>query len=355
MKIKVGQREIGDDCPPFIIAEVGSNWRTLDECLLSIRQAKLCGADAVKFQAFTNKALYGMNYYTFYNCEPGVPLTEKVIEERLEKGDKHIKHEHKSSLPLDWLPLLKAESDRVGIEFMCSAFSPELIDAVDPFVNIHKVASAECTHIRMLEKLRAIGKPVILSTGAKGLSDIMMALEVLGPTPVVLMYCVAAYPARQITLENIPWLKKTFKTLAGYSDHSTDVCAIPQFAVRNYGACVLEKHVSFIDAETPDSGHSLSADQFGMMVKYVCGVEQICHGYGSGIEENPMITRHNRRILAIRDIAIGDTYQEGVNFGIYRSLKDDAKALHPFAVNSVNGKVAKNAINAGDGIGPGDV
>jgi hypothetical protein len=68
-----------------------------------------------------------------------------------------------------------------------------------------------------------------------------------------------------------------------------------------------------------------------------------------------MILRHNRRLIATRDIPVGDTLQEGINFGIYRSLKDDTKALSPFMIDYASGRAAKNAIMAGDGIGPGDL
>lgn len=323
MKIKIGSREIGDDFAPFIVAEIGSNWRDLEDCLTSIRAAKAAGADAVKFQLFDRKSLYGF-------------------------GDDPMP----GSLPIEWLPELKAESDRAQIEFMCSAFSPELVGAVDPYVNVHKVASAEMTHVRILERLREIGKPVFLSTGAHGEADIRGALHVLGDTPVVLLYCVAAYPAQTINLRTIPYMQDVMKRPVGYSDHSIDVGVIPREAVQR-GACVLEKHVTFIDAETPDSPHSLSAEQFKTMVKWIREGEPLEHFPTHA--EMPMVLRHNRRLIATTYIQEGETLKENENFGIYRSLKDDTSALSPFLVYKVNGRKAKQAIKAGDGIGPGDL
>lgn len=328
-------RKIGDGHAPFIVAEVGSNWRTLDDCLMSIRASKACGADAVKFQAFTHEALYGS------------PMRYDDIGDALLKG----------VLPLEWLPRLKAEADKVGIEFMCSAFSPELLRAVNPFVNIHKIASAELTHVRLLEAARDSGKPVFLSTGASGQADIAqarvtLAAHPMGPTPVILMYCVAAYPAREVNLALIPVMRSHFGSLVGYSDHSLDARTIPQAAI-HHGACVLEKHVTFIEGDTPDSAHSITSGEFERMVLSLRGnpVDRI--GFTS--EEQPMILRHNRRLIATRDIRPGETLEEGVNFGIYRSLKDDTKALSPFAIAKVHGRTAKGAIAAGDGIGPGDI
>lgn len=68
-----------------------------------------------------------------------------------------------------------------------------------------------------------------------------------------------------------------------------------------------------------------------------------------------MILRHNRRLIAIRDISRGDILSEGENFGIYRSLKDDTHAFSPGMVASVNGRGSKRDIKAGDGIGEGDI
>jgi N-acetylneuraminate synthase len=350
MVIQVGSKSIGEGCPPFIIAEVGSNWKTKEDCLNSIHLAKACGADAVKFQLFDEKALYGFDVDAVRLKE----YQQTVGGYQFNTVDSHdLKPMREASMPVEWLPALKSKADAVGIEFMCTAFSPELYDVVDPFVNIHKVASAELSHIRILEKLRALGKPVILSTGASGQADITMALAALGKeTPTVLMYCVAAYPAREVNLDNINLLKSTFNTLTGYSDHTTDVFEIPQRAIKS-GACVIEKHVNFVEADGPDAPHSLSTDEFRRMVSVVRGGIQA--SIGSIREEKGMVLRHNRRIIATRDLSVGDTLTEGTNFGIYRSLKDDTNAAHPFMINQMNGKAVKRAIKAGDGIAPGDV
>ncbi len=130
---------------PFIICEIGSNWQTLDHALESIAVAKSCGADAVKFQLFSPSALYG-------HCD-GIDAY---------------------SLPLDYLPILKLKADQEGIEFMCTAFSPELVLAVDPFVEVHKVASSDACWPQLLEAVANTHKPVLLSTGAKKVTGILV-------------------------------------------------------------------------------------------------------------------------------------------------------------------------------------
>lgn len=326
-------RKIGPGEKPFIVAEIGSNWRDLNDCLHSISMAKAAGADAVKFQAFTYKELYGFSSGDF----SGVSGTKKLSY----------------TLPLDWLPKLKINADACGIEFMCSAFSPELVDAVDPFVNIHKVASAELSHARMLEKLRDKGKPVILSTGASGPRDIERALEILQGVPVVLMYCVAAYPARDIDFRMLAALGK-YAPLVGFSDHTTDYGAIPAMAVEK-GACVIEKHMTDIpDVETPDRPHSLTVDEFKKMVQSIRGERPFTWGSG---EEREMLTKHNRRLIATREIQAGATLNSDgpeANFGIYRSLKDDTRGLSPFKIAKVHGLSATRTIQPGEAIGPGD-
>jgi sialic acid synthase SpsE len=349
-------REIGHGLPPFIIAEVGSNWRTLDDCKLSIAMAKRAGADAVKFQAFTHEALYGRTDEYLGRVEQEADL------QGIARAARIAAHE----LPPDWLPILASKAKDTGIEFMCSAFSPELVRAVDPYVNLHKVASAELTHLRILEAVRETGKPVILSTGASGPDDVSQALSVIQrrvPThdglwshsdrQVILMYCVAAYPARDIDFRMLDVLGSGLFPSAhgvGYSDHTTDYGVIPRAAVER-GACVLEKHFTAIEADTPDRPHSLTVDEFRKMVQSIKGERPFAWG---SCEEKEMQLRHNRRLIATCEIKAGQMLIEGENFGIYRSLREDTRGLSGFAAPAVDRRVATKAIQAGDAIGPGD-
>jgi N,N'-diacetyllegionaminate synthase len=355
-------RKIGPGHPTFIVAEVGSNWRNLEDSLHSIAMANAAGADAVKFQAFNYKALYGLegqwiqkeSYSSVYGVEQVTVPAAPEFDRR--------------ALPLDWLPKLKEKADACGIELMCTAFSPELVDEVDRYVSIHKVASAELSHVRILERLRDKGKLVILSTGASGKADIQQAIRVLrectddtydhercdrNEVDVILLYCVAAYPARDVDFRMLEALKD-FGCPVGYSDHTTDISVIPKTAV-DLGACVIEKHFTDIpEVETPDRPHSLTVDEFKKMVETIRGTREFTWGNG---EERDMLLRHNRRLVATRRIQAGETLSEippHANFGIYRSLKEDSRGLLPFAIGRVIGRLATRDIEAGEAIGPGD-
>jgi len=315
-----------------VIAEVGSNWSTFEDAKDSIPMAKACGADAVKFQLFDDLDLYGRP-----------PLNE---------DETNITGMY-SWLDEDWLPKLKEKADACGIEFMCTAFSPEGYDLVNPLVKRHKIASAELTHKRILQKVNSFKKPVILSTGAATEGDIRTALELLCDCPVTLLYCVAAYPAGIVDLGVMLKLRATFDTPVGFSDHTTDWLSAPQSAV-GYGATVIEKHFKIRDNPAwPDNGHALLPDQFKAMIRVINGKHESV--IGPSAEEKDMVTQHRRRLVATKDIQVGELFKEGANFGIYRSLIPDTKALSGFAVDFVNGKSAKKAIKAGQGVGPDEV
>lgn len=316
------------EATPFIIAECGSNWHNLTDCLNSITAAKHAGADAVKFQAFDDMALYG-----FVPWDKGSALY---------------------NLPLEWLPALKLKAAAVGIELMCTAFSPDLVRAVDPFVEVHKVASSCLCDPFILKAVKDTGKPVLLSTGASNLGDIRMAVDFMQGVDLTLMYCNAAYPSREHKLHNLRLLREAFPEIGiGYSDHSIDLYETPDTAVHFYHASVLEKHFTAIEGVTPDSEHSLNADQFGRMVKCLRG--DIPLEYQPSSEESPMFLRHNSRLIATRDIAPGDVLRIHENFGCHRSLKDDTRGMIGFAWEMLNGKVAKSPVAQGDGICLSDV
>lgn len=221
-----------------IIAEVGSNWNNLQDCLKSIEIAKSCGAKAVKFQLYTSRELYGR--------------------------ERKIKNE----LPRVWLKNLFNLAKRTEIEFMCTAFSPDGYRAIDSMVERHKIASAEITHLDILKQVNEFRKPVILSTGGAKIKQVDDALKILKDCKVTIMFCVADYPAKIIDFRYLTLLKEVFGNNYGYgfSDHSVDVLNIPIIA-KNHKCDILEKHVNLTDQkDTPDAPHSLSQDEFKLMI-----------------------------------------------------------------------------------------
>jgi N,N'-diacetyllegionaminate synthase len=304
-----------------IICEIGSNWKTFEDCKNAISLAKACGADAVKFQLYTHQELYGY---------PG-----KISGE----------------LPRDWISKLKNKADAVGIEFMCTAFSPEALKFLNFFVDTHKIASSEACYQELLLAAMSTEKPLIISLGAQSQSDILAIDNFTINYPVTFLYCEAAYPSRHSDLRKMLKLEETLNRPVGFSDHTTDVYIIPRLAY-DYGAQVLEKHFNPFDyTDTPDAPHALNVEDFQAMVYNI--KEQSVAELGPSRAEQSMLTTHKRRIKVTSHIKFGDRLEYGKNFGVYRSKTEDTLAAHPSLASKINGQIAQREYNVGDGISPG--
>ena len=236
------------DLKPFIIAEIGSNWKkypTEKENWAMLRQqvvaAKSAGADAIKFQLFTAFDLFG---------------PEVVNTETQTKVDKY-------ALPDSWIRGIWETCEEEGIEFMCSAFSAEGYSEVDPFVKRHKVASPEAVAEDIYLMMPKFGKPVIWSNGCGGK---------VNRRDDVLMYCVSDYPAKA---------KDYLLPLGvveewGLSDHTkgNDVA----IDARRRGCTYFEKHVDFfkgIGEPTPDTCVSSTGSEFYAYVQAIRQTEPV--------------------------------------------------------------------------------
>src|SRR5207248_7441028 len=112
----------------------------------------------------------------------------------------------------------------------------------------------------LLERVAAVGKPVVLSTGQSELPEIERAVEVLGGGVGVLQ-CVTSYPApdAEIHLRAIGVLAERLPDCTiGFSDHTNRLDAAP-LAVA-CGARIVEKHVTLDKGYSAFRDHALSAD-----------------------------------------------------------------------------------------------
>lgn len=336
----------------FVIAEAGSNWRMgerqrdiqMAEAL--IEHAADAQADAIKFQSFSSKSVYVQN--------AGLP-------DYMAKSDKSINDIFKDiSLPADVVPLLADHSKKCGIKFLSSVFSVDDAKAVDPYVAMHKIASYEITHLRLIEFVARTGKPMILSTGAATFEEIEWALghfRTHGGKQVTLMQATAKYPAplSALNLKAIPAMIKRCGVPVGLSDHSRDPVIAPVVAVA-LGASVIEKHFTLHNSlPGPDHSFALTPKELKEMVHAIREAEQTLGSDEKSVlpEERELRRYAQRGVQATRVIKKGDVLKEGVNIDILRPGKQK-KGIHPRFLSKIEGRRARRNIPAGDGIASTD-
>ena len=333
----------------FIIAEAGSNWRgggnDLERAKTLIQVAAEVGADAVKFQVFRSDQVYVQNA----GCSDYLGRKEDIVSIFDDLA-----------MPYEMIPELALFCKEAGVQFMATPFSPEDFAAIDPHVTVHKIASYELCHLRLLELAARSGKPTIISTGAAAQEDIAWALKTFrdnGGAEATLLQCTAKYPAppESMNLRTIDWLKTRFGVPSGLSDHSRDPITAPVAAVA-LGATVIEKHFTLDNSlPGPDHAFAIEPHELKQMVQAIRDTEASL-GTGEKVpheEEEELRLFARRAVQAIRPIVTGELLQEGVNVAILRPGKQ-LPGAHPKFITEMEGKEAKNDIALGAGIQLGD-
>lgn len=338
----------------FVIAEAGSNWR-LGTPARDRRMARTlvdvavdAGADAVKFQTYRPETVYVANAgQSDYLAAGGIKEDISEIFADL-------------AMPYEFIPELADYARRQGIAFMSTAFSAADFAAVDPCVSVHKIASYEISHVRLIELAARAGKPTLMSTGASNETDIAWAVDTfrgLSAAPLCLLQCTAKYPAppEAMNLRAIPTLVARFGLPVGLSDHSPDPLTAPVAAV-GLGACVVEKHYT-VDRRLPGPDHAfaIEPDELKAMVRAVRDAAQM---RGTGRKEvlpaeQELAAYARRGVQAIRHISAGEALREGVNIDILRPGKQRL-GVHPRFLSELEGRPARRDIPLGDGLQPGD-
>lgn len=334
----------------FVIAEAGSNWRVgspskdLAMSKMLIQAAAEAGADAIKFQVYRPETVYVANAGTSdYLSDAGIKEDIYDIFANL-------------SMPYEMIPKLAAECKSAGIHFMATPFSPADFTAIDPHVSIHKIASYEIGHIRLLEMAAKSGKPIILSTGAATEDEIAWSVDYLknkNSGPITLLQCTACYPAAPgaMHLKSIGWLKNRFHLPAGLSDHSRNPLHAPIAAVA-LGAIVIEKHFTMDNnLPGPDHAFAVTPNELKEMVKAIREAAVMLGSEVKKIDPSEQELRNyaRRGIQALCDIHLGERFHEGVNVAILRPGKQ-ILGVHPKFIDEIEGRLAKRHISAGEGL-----
>jgi len=316
--ISIGNRKIGPDFSPLVIAEIGINHEgSLKKAKKMIRDAMDVGAECVKFQCHiiddemipeAKKVIPGNANESIWNIMSRCAFGEKEDRE------------------------LKKYTEDLGLIYLSTPFSRAAADRLHSMdVSAYKIGSGECNNYPLIEHIASFGKPIILSTGMNDLPAIRIAVNILRKykIPFALLHCVSMYPTpyEKVFLGALSNIKKTFPdAVVGLSDHSlgiyTCLGSIP------LGASILEKH--FTSDKTwpgPDVSISINPIELKELVNGSKAIHMALGGKKQILkEEKPTIDFAYACVVTIKSIKAGERFTKE-NIWVKRPGTGEIKAI----------------------------
>ena len=259
-EIKLYDRVIRKDLPPFIMAEAGINHNgELEKAFEMIRIAKDSGVDAIKFQTFKAKEFILDETLTYTYFSQGKKITESQLKlfERCEFSRD------------EWFKI-KEKCDKEKIMFLST---PENHSDLDLLLELGipaiKVGSDEIINLPILKDFASTGLPILLSSGMANQNEIHAALKAVGAFngyPTILLVATSQYPTpiEDVNLQKFETLQKIFPNIPlGFSDHTEGPLASSLACV--LGAVCFEKHFT-LSHDLPGPDHWFSEDIDGLKI-----------------------------------------------------------------------------------------
>ncbi|WP_298262456.1 N-acetylneuraminate synthase family protein [uncultured Lutibacter sp.] len=230
--IEIAGRNIGQDFPPLVIAEIGINHEgSLKTAFEMVDAAQRAGVEVVKHQthivedemnSMAKKVIPGNANISIYEIMERCALSEA----------EEIK--------------LKQYVEDKGMLFISTPFSRAAANRLQKMdVKAFKIGSGECNNYPLIEHIAQFGKPVILSTGMNTIESVQKAVEIFDNynVPVALLHTTNLYPTppNLVRLGAMTQLHKAFpKKVFGLSDHTLNNNAC--LGAVALGASIIERH-----------------------------------------------------------------------------------------------------------------
>ncbi|MDG2213439.1 MAG: pseudaminic acid synthase [Verrucomicrobiota bacterium] len=313
--LEIAGIKVGLDHKPFVIAEMSGNHnQSLDRALEIVEAAAESGAHALKLQTYTADSLtLDVNEGEFFIGD----------KNSLWKGKSLYELYQEAYTPWKWHKPIMQRANELGMICFSTPFDDTAVDFLEELnVAVYKIASFENTHLPLIKKVAATGKPMIISTGLASIAELdetVRTIREAGCEQFALLKCTSTYPA---TPENsnvltIPHMRELFACEVGLSDHTMGVGAA--VAAVAHGATVIEKHFTLHRNDGGvDSAFSMEPEE---MKQLVIETERAWQSlgkvtYGSlEAEEGSMIFR--RSLYIAEDMKKGDVLT-GKNLRIIR-------------------------------------
>lgn len=259
-EVKIGNKQVGDGHPAYVIAEIGINHNgDLEIAKQMIDAAVHAGADAVKFQKRTPEI-----------CTP--PEQQKQMRDTPWGYITYLDYRYKVEFGEEQYREIDRHCREKGIAWMVSVWDEPSVDFMEKYdTPAYKVPSASLTDHNLLKYVRRTGKPIIISSGMSTMEQIKRGVEVVGEEDLVIMHCTSTYPCEpeELNLRMIKTLRSEFPgNPIGYSGH--EVGLVPSTIAVALGACMVERHLTLDRAMWgSDQAASVEPGGFERLVKYI--------------------------------------------------------------------------------------
>lgn len=319
-----------------IVAEIGCNHNgDVELAKKMMLEAKLAGADAVKFQSF---------------------VPENLVSKYAPKAE-YQKHNDGEGSQLDMLRKLALSKEEytglvkyaktLGIEIFSTPFDFESFAFLEEIgQQTWKIPSGEITNLPYLEHVAEIecgNKQIILSTGMSTIDEIRYAVQVLEKsqdTEFTILHCNTQYPTmpQDMNLRALHVLKDKFpKWKIGLSDHSAGIIA--SLVAVGMGAEFIEKHFT-LDKNMPGPDHkaSITPEELRQLCAGVRTAEEML-----GCEEKRVTDSERQNIfIARKSIVAKQAIKEGEVFTEDNlTCKRPGNGISPMHWYEVLGKIAE--------------
>ncbi|GFE85598.1 N-acetylneuraminate synthase family protein [Steroidobacter agaridevorans] len=317
-EFRIGNRMIGDDHPPVVIAEIGINHEGSLATAIEMADAAIdAGGEIIKHQTHVVEDEMSDEAKSVIPGNADVSIYE--IMERCALSEQ------------DELKLMQHVQSR-GAIFISTPFSRAAALRLARFdVPAYKIGSGECNNYPLVKLIARCGKPVILSTGMNSIESVRPSVEILraAGVPFALLHCTNVYPTppELVRLGAMMQLKEAFPdAVIGLSDHTvSNHACLGSVAL---GARVLERHFTDrMDRPGPDIVCSMDPAALTDLVQGSKLIFAARGGSKGPVEaEAPTMAFAFASVVATQDIAAGQKLSEE-NIWVRRPGGGDFSAL----------------------------
>jgi N-acetylneuraminate synthase len=298
----IGNRWVGDNHPPVIVAEIGINHEGSLDLAISMADAAIsAGVEIIKHQTHIVEDEMSEEAKKVIPGNADVSIYEIMKRCALSENDE-----------LKLMMHIKAK----GAIFISTPFSRAAAERLRRFnIPAIKIGSGECNNYPLIQHIATLGKPIIMSTGMNSIESVRPSVEIIRKTGLqyALLHCTNVYPTPPeiVRLGALAKLREAFPdAVIGLSDHTiSNYTCLGAVAL---GASILERHFTdSMSREGPDIVCSMDPQALFQLIEGSRTIFLASGGDKSPLDkESPTIAFAFASVVAIKDIQKGEYLTE---------------------------------------------